>query len=155
MRLILDIDSNNGHEKSKDIFDVITEAFPKRMVSLNTIDESNENQFYCFEEPMIASLKAHHESVKLDDNGRVLPQEGVVEGTHDRDAETMSYNQFLFLELLQVHNESFKVLPYDIMFEEGLKYYKEYDVSEYNDVDYSDYVCMENFIEDSEKVFEY
>jgi hypothetical protein len=146
MRLILDIDSNTQNEKSKDIFEAITNRFPNRLVSLNVIDETNENQFYDNEQPVIDSLKAHHDSIVVNESGTVI-------GTGaDRDDTTMSYNQFLFAQLLQVHNEKFKTMPYDVLFEVSQKVYAIYEVSEHNDVEYSDYECFEDFIKNEYEI---
>ena len=58
----------------------------------------------------------------------------------------MSYNEFLFCQLLCVYVEYFRELEYDLLYEESIKLYKIFEESKYNNPKYPEYECIEEYI---------
>lgn len=62
----------------------------------------------------------------------------------------MTYNEFLFTQLLSCYNEDFSKLPYDVMYEKGKELYQDFENSEYNNETVSEYDCIESYLKEND-----
>ena len=62
-----------------------------------------------------------------------------------------AYQIYLFLQLLLMYDKPFRMLPYDLQFEEGCEMLKKFEASKFNTDDKSEYDCMIEFLKDKYK----
>ena len=60
----------------------------------------------------------------------------------------MYYNQYLFVSLLKLYDSKFNDLEYDIQFKLGLMQYKDFEESEFNGYDKTEYECITDYLND-------
>lgn len=58
----------------------------------------------------------------------------------------MYYNQYLFVSLLKLYDPTFNKLEYDLQFKLGLMQYKDFEESEFNVYDETEYECITNYL---------
>ena len=60
----------------------------------------------------------------------------------------MTYNQYLFCSLLKIYDPTFEKLEYDLQYKLGINQYKEFENSEFNISNKSEYDCIEDYLKD-------
>lgn len=60
----------------------------------------------------------------------------------------MHYNQYLFVSLLKLYDPTFNKLEYDIQYKLGLMQYKDFEESEFNVYDKTEYECITDYLND-------
>jgi DNA-directed RNA polymerase alpha subunit len=60
----------------------------------------------------------------------------------------MHYNQYLFVSLLKLYDSKFNDLEYDIQYKLGLMQYKDFEESEFNRYDKTEYECITDYLKD-------
>jgi hypothetical protein len=60
----------------------------------------------------------------------------------------MSYNEYLFCCLLKLYDKTFEELEYDLQYKLGMKQYKHFQSTDFNDISIDLYQCIINYLED-------
>lgn len=63
---------------------------------------------------------------------------------------TLTYNEYLFLRLLETNNYNFGLIEYDRQFEIAKREYKKFEDSNYNNPDENLYECIIEYLNDTE-----
>lgn len=58
----------------------------------------------------------------------------------------MNYSEYLFSCLLKLYSKKFKELEYDLQYELGIKEYKDFENSKFNNINKSEYDCIIDYL---------
>jgi len=61
----------------------------------------------------------------------------------------MSYDQYLFSQLIGVYYPHFKSIAYDYQYEDAILYYNEFEKSSFNNENVDIYTCIVNYLENN------
>jgi len=60
----------------------------------------------------------------------------------------MHYNEYLFVCLLKLYDSKFNDLEYDVQYKLGLMQYKDFEESEFDVFDKTEYECITDYLND-------